>query len=194
MKKPNYCKSVVIVHGKCELLLAEYVKSNLHLPIEIYAENKGKTSIQIDGLKNILGNNIFKNKRSVKKTYIVEEENGKFKNFSLIIMDLDDTSEENKKKYISGEMFENHWLSQYIIPIWNKENLDEVLLSLDKIDELPNDKEKGKVYRNLFPKNVGKSDRQQVEELMREFEKCNKTNMQLFLKICLDSMKIEGEE
>ena len=67
LKKPNYCKLVVIAHGKSELLLVEHIKSNLHLPIEIYAESNGKTSIQIDSLMKILGNNIFKNKRAFTK-------------------------------------------------------------------------------------------------------------------------------
>ncbi len=189
MRKPNYCKGIVIVHGKSELLLAEHIKSNLHLPIEIYSENNGKTSIQINSLRTVLGNNIFKNKRSFNKEYIVEEEKGILKNFSLMpIMDLDDTSENKKQKYISGEMFRNHWLSPYIIPIWNKENLDEVLLDLKLIDKLPNNKEKGKVYRDLFPTNKGETDVQQVKNLMDMFEKSNKTNMQFFIKKCLDSL------
>ena len=74
------------------------------------------------------------------------------------IMDLDDTNEERKQKYISGEMLKNHWLSPYIVPVWNKENLDEVLLDLKLIDKLPNDREKGKIYRNLFPTNKGETD------------------------------------
>lgn len=188
-RKPNYCKGIIIVHGKSELLLAEYIKSNLHLPIEIYAESNGKTSIQIDSLMTVLGNNIFKNKRVFNQKYVVEEEKGILKNFSVMpIMDLDDTSEEKKKKYLSGEMFKNHWLNPYIVPIWNKENLDEVLLDLGLIDKLPNNKEKGKVYRDLFPKNIGKSDKQQVEDLMKIFKKSNKTNMQVFIKKCLDSL------
>ena len=81
MKKPNYCKGIVIAHGKSELLLAEHIKSNLHLPIEIYAEKNGKLSIQIDDLITILGNNIFKNKTSFKKQFVVEEENKKIKKF-----------------------------------------------------------------------------------------------------------------
>ena len=114
VRKPNYCKGIVIAHGKSELLLAEHIKSNLHLPIEIYAESNGKTSIQIDSLMTVLGNNIFKNKREFNKRYIVEEEKGILKNFSLMpIMDLDDTSEDRKQKYISGEMFKNHWLNPY---------------------------------------------------------------------------------
>lgn len=157
--------------------------------MEIYAESNGKTSIQIDSLMTVLGNNIFKNKRVFNQKYVVEEEKGILKNFSLMpIMDLDDTSEDRKQKYISGEMFKNHWLSPYIVPIWNKDNLDEVLLDLRLIDKLPNNKEKGKVYRDLFPTNKGESDIQQVKNLMDKFEKSNKTNMQVFIKKCLDSL------
>lgn len=189
VRKPNYCKGIVIAHGKSELLLAEHIKSNLHLPIEIYAESNGKTSIQIDSLMTVLGNNIFKNKREFNKRYIVEEEKGILKNFSLMpIMDLDDTSEDRKQKYISGEMFKNHWLNPYIVPIWNKNNLDEVLLDLKLINKLPNNKEKGKVYRDLFPTNRGESDIQQVKSLMDKFEKSNRTNMQVFIKKSLDSL------
>jgi len=189
VRKPNYCKGIAIVHGKSEFILAEYIKSNLHLPIEIYAESNGKTSIQIDGLMNVLGNNIFKNKKAFNRKYIVEEEKGQLIDFLIMpIMDLDDTSEEKKKKYLTGEMFKNHWLSPYIVPIWNKENLDEVLLELQLIDKLPNNKDKGKVYRDLFPKNQGKSDKQQIEDLMKMFEKSRKTNMEVFIKKCLDSL------
>lgn len=106
--KPKFCKGIVIAHGKSELLLAEHIKSNLHLPIEIYAQSNGKTSIQIDSLMTVLGNNIFKNKKVFSQKYIVEEEKGVLKNFSLMpIMDLDDTSEDRKQKYITKEMFKS---------------------------------------------------------------------------------------
>lgn len=189
-KKLKFCRGVIIAHGKSELLLAQHIKSNLHLPIEIFAESNGKKSIQIDSLITVLGNNIFKNKRVFNKKYIVEEEKGILKNFSLMpIMDLDDTSEDRKQKYISGEMFKNHWLSPYIVPIWNRNNLDEVLLELELIHKLPNNKEKGKVYRNLFPTNKGETDIEQVENLKKLFEKSEKTNMQVFIKKCLDSLE-----
>ena len=51
VRKPNYCKGIIIAHGKSELLLAEYIKSNLHLPIEIYSLKNGKTSIMILKIK-----------------------------------------------------------------------------------------------------------------------------------------------
>ena len=186
---PKFCKGVVIAHGKSEFLLAEHIKSNLHLPIEIYANKNGSTSIQINGLMNILGNNVFKSKNSFSKIYEVEIEDGILKNFSLMpIMDLNDTNDEKIQKYISKEMFKNHWLNPYIVPIWNEKNLDEVLFSLKLIDRIPNKKEKGRVYRTLFPTNKGESDKQQVENLMKMFEKSNKTNMEVFIKKCLESL------
>ena len=190
IKKANYCRGVIIAHGKSELLLAEHIKSNLHLPIAIYAESNGKTSIQIDSLKTVLGNNIFKNKRALLNKYIIEEEKGVLKNFVIFpIMDLDDTTKEKIKDYISGDMFKYHWLSPYIIPIWNNLNLDDVLLNLDLIGKLPNDREKGKVYRELFPTNRGETDIEQIRNLMKEFKKSNKTNMGIFVQKCLDILK-----
>ena len=190
VRKPNYCKGIIIVHGKSELLLAEHIKSNLHLPIEIYSLKKEKTSIQIDSLMTILGNNDFKNKSKLKQKYIIEEKNKKFINFFIMpIMDLDDTTEEKIKKYKNGEMFKNHWLSPYIIPIWNDINLDHVLYDLKLISKLPNDKEKGKVYEELFPKNTGQADLEQVNKLLKYFESTTKTNMNIFIEKCLESLQ-----
>lgn len=190
VRKPNYCKGIIIAHGKSELLLAEHIKSNLHLPIEIYSLKNGKTSIQIDSLMTILGNNDFKNKSKLKQKYIIEEKNKKFINFFIMpIMDLDDTTEEKIKKYKNGEMFKNHWLSPYIIPIWNDINLDYVLYDLKLISKLPNDKEKGKVYEELFPKNTGQADLEQVNKLLKYFESTTKTNMNIFIEKCLESLQ-----
>ena len=190
VRKPNYCKGIIIVHGKSELLLAEHIKSNLHLPIEIYSLKNGKTSIQIDSLMTILGNNDFKNKSKLKQKYIIEEKNKKFINFFIMpIMDLDDTTEEKIKKYKNGEMFKNHWLSPYIIPIWNDINLDHVLYDLKLISKLPNDKEKGKVYEELFPKNTGQADLEQVNKLLKYFKSTTKTNMNIFIEKCLESLQ-----
>lgn len=189
-RQPNYCKGIVIAHGKSELLLAEHIKSNLHLPIEIYSLKNGKTSIQIDSLMTILGNNDFKSKSKLKQKYFIEEKNKKLVNFFVMpIMDLDDTTEEKIEKYKSGEMFRNHWLSSYIVPIWNDTNLDHVLYDLNLISKLPNDKEKGKVYEDIFPKNKGQADLEQVNKLLRCFESTKKTNMDVCIKKCLENLE-----
>ncbi len=182
-KRPNYIRIIVIAHGKSELLLAEHIKSNLHLPIQIYAENHGKTSIMIDGLPNVLGNNIFKNKTSLLRHYAIETSGKQLKNLVIMpIMDLDETSVE---AYKSKEIFASHWLSPYIVPIWNNENLDAVLFHLGLIDHIPNDKEKGKMYRQLFPTNHEGPDFEQVKMLRDAFRNSKNTNMEIFLDACL---------
>ena len=190
VRQPNYCKGIVIAHGKSELLFAEHIKSNLHLPIEIYSLKNGKTSIQIDSLMTILGNNDFNSKSKLKQKYFIEEKNKKLVNFFVMpIMDLDDTTEEKIEKYKSGEMFRNHWLSSYIVPIWNDTNLDHVLYDLNLISKLPNDKEKGKVYEDIFPKNKGQADLEQVNKLLKYFESTTKTNMDVFIRKCLEGLQ-----
>ena len=190
VKKPNYCKGIIMVHGRSEYLLVEHIKSNLHLPIEIYAAKNGKMSIQIDGLKTILGNSIFKNKKALKAEYILEEKNGVFPNFFVMpVMDLDDTSDEKKKLYRTGELFQNHWLSPYIMPIWNEPNLDTVLYEQKVIQKIPNAKEKGKMYREILPPHTGETDIKRVEELRKIFAKSNKTNMEIMLQRCLDTVQ-----
>ena len=119
----------------------------------------------------------------------IEEKNKELVNFFIMpIMDLDDTTEEKIKKYKNGEMFKNHWLSPYIIPIWNDINLDHVLYDLKLISKLPNDKEKGKVYEELFPKNTGQADLEQVNKLLKYFESTTKTNMNIFIEKCLENL------
>ena len=189
-RKPNYCKGIIIAHGKSELLLAEHIKSNLHLNIGIYSLKNGKEPIQIDNLMTILGNTDFKSKKDLKQKYFFEEKDKEIVNFFIMpIMDLDDTTEEKIEKYKSGEMFKNHWLSPYIIPIWNYKNLDHVLYDLGLINKIPNDKEKGKVYEQLFPKNNGQADIEQVTKLLKCFEQSNNTNMDIFIKKCLENLE-----
>ena len=56
------------------------------------------------------------------------------------------------------------------------------------IAKLPNNREKGKIYEELFPTNRGETDLQQVEKLLSYFKKSKKTNMDVFIKKCLDSL------
>lgn len=189
MQKLNYCKSIAIVHGQSEYFLARHIKSNLHLPMGIYADKNGKKSIQIDSLMNILKNTTFNNKGNFLKEYEVETRGKELVNFALMpIMDLDDTSEENVEKYKSGKMFEGHWLSPYIVPIWNDKKLDDVMLELGLIEKLPKDEEKGEVYRKIFPVHKGETDFEQIKALSKKFEKSSKTNMEVFIKECLKNV------
>ena len=69
MKKLNYTKAVVIVHGKSEKQICQYIKNKLRLKIEIFSDKNGEKSIQITSLKNILNNKIFKSYRTFIRTF-----------------------------------------------------------------------------------------------------------------------------
>ena len=43
-------------------------------------------------------------------------------------MDTDDCDETTKSKYISGELFEGHPLKEYIVPVYNVSNLEDVMI------------------------------------------------------------------
>lgn len=110
--RPCYLKAVVIVHGKSEKQICEYIKSNLRLKIEIVSEKRGEKSIQINGLTNILNDSRFRSFdafiRFFEDVEVVAYNKKKMlaSNFKIfIIMDTDDCSEENKRKYTSKEMF-----------------------------------------------------------------------------------------
>lgn len=79
--EPCYLKSVVIVHGKSEKQICEYIKSNLRLKMDIVSDKKGEKSIQITSLKNILNNTVFGSYQSFIANYedVKHIKNGKKK-------------------------------------------------------------------------------------------------------------------
>ena len=56
----NYTRCAVIVHGKSEFALVKYIYTNLHLPVKIISKDKGRSSIQINGLLDFLNKKPFK--------------------------------------------------------------------------------------------------------------------------------------
>ena len=196
--KLSYTRAVVIVHGKSEYIIARHIKSNLRLKMEIVSENNGNNSIQIDGLKKVLGNTVFKNRNSFIKKYDEIEYEGKGKKLKLhnfkvfIIMDTDDCNKEIKEKYISGELFKDHWLKDYIVPIYNSENLEDILKKCDikyksiPISKIPAKELKSK-YIEIFPIGNGdKKDEDQLRQLSKSLKRIKGTNLEEFIDYFLD--------
>lgn len=91
---------------------------------KIISRDKGKSSIQINGLPAFLKKKTFQSLKAFSDEYSVEydKKNRRLKNFKLfIIMDTDDCEESIKQKYISGKLFSGHPLKEYIVPIYNIE-------------------------------------------------------------------------
>lgn len=191
MKQLNYTKAVVIVHGKSEKQLCQYIKNKLRLKMEIYSDKHGEKAIQITSLKNTLNNKIFKSYRSFIKNYedVQLTEDGKFlnDNFKIfIIMDTDDCSESQKRNFINGEMFKDHWAYKYIIPIYNIPELESVLQMANVPFKKTGDKRK-KEYIKIFPTDskYEKTDEIQIKDLFNALKKQKNTNLYEFLNFCL---------
>ena len=153
----NYTKCAAIVHGKSEFCLVRFIYTNLHLPVKIISENNGKSSIQINGLKGFLNKEVFQSKSVFANEYSVEydRKRKKLKNFKLfIIMDTDDCSEKMKEEYITGSLFRDHPLKEYIVPIYNISNLEDVMMRAGIMVDRISDSEKGTYYNKVFPINT----------------------------------------
>ncbi len=194
----NYTKCAVIVHGKSELALVKYIYTNLHLPVKIIAKDKGRGSIQINGLLEYLNKKQFKTLKAFANEYTVEYDKkaNSLKNFKLfIIMDTDDCDEIAKSKYISGELFKAHPLNEYIVPVYNISNLEDVMVKAGiMVNRIP-DKQKGSYYTKVFPINTGPlsvDTVNQVRSFAKKIKEINETNMLAFVEYCFQ--QIPGEK
>lgn len=196
-RKIFYNKAIVICHGKSELCIANFIKSNLHLRIETFAKENGKSSIQITSLVNVLKREPFKSIKSLSDAYeieVVKENNKKIlKNFKLfIIMDTDDCTDEQKKNFINKKMFEKHWLYNYIEPIYNITNLEDVLCESEIMYNRINDKQKGTYYAKVFPINkkpFSEDTLKQVTDVNKKIKNCKNTNMDSFIDYCINCIE-----
>lgn len=185
----SYLKAVVIVHGKSEKHICEFIRRNLRLKIRIKSDKNGDKSIQINGLERYLNNDVFKSLKNFKKHFEDLEIDSKTKMIPeyfkiFIIMDTDDCNEDQKRSFINKEMFKQHWAYNYIVPIFNNPDLESVL----KKSGINISKNKMKDYIKLFPlyPDYSKSDVIQVEELYQLLCNNSSTNMDDFLKFCLN--------
>ncbi|MSS11687.1 hypothetical protein FYJ38_24065 [Clostridium sp. WB02_MRS01] len=195
----NYTQCVVIVHGKSELSMVQYIKSNLHLPIKIYAKSnggKGGNSIQIDGLLGVLNSGNFKTLPKFINEYSVEydKKSKALKNFKLfIIMDTDDCGNVSIENYINGKMFDSHWLKPYIIPIFNITNIEDVMMKAGIMVKRISDSEKGRFYPKIFPINqkpLSFDTIKEVKTLRDSLTKIKETNLCDFIDFCLGKIGI----
>ena len=190
----NYTKGAVIVHGKSEFQLVRFIYTNLHLPIKIIAENKGKNSIQINGLKGFLKKKVFQSLSAFANEYSVEydRKRKKLNNFKLfIIMDTDDCSEKMKEAYVTGSLFKDHPLREYIVPIYNISNLEDVMMKAGIMVKRISDSEKGTYYNRIFPINtepVSIDTIRQIQIFANRIKNVKETNMLEFVNYCMEQI------
>lgn len=117
----------------------------------------------------------------------VEFYKNKLLNFHLyIIMDTDDCTAEQRRRFINKDMFKKHWLYDYIIPIYNSPNLESTMKKIDMPVENKKD------YITIFPiNNTTSTNNDDINELCNKLERCDKkiTNIGKYFKACLDISK-----
>lgn len=190
----NYTRGVVIVHGKSEFDLVRYIYTNLHLPIKIIGKDKGRGSIQINGLMKYLNKKQFKSLKTFAQEYSVEydRKNKCLKNFKLfIIMDTDDCNEIEKQRYMFGDLFKEHPLKEYIVPIYNNSNLEDVMMKAGIMVKRIPASQKGTYYSKIFPINtepLSINTINQVREFARKIKGIKETNMLEFIEYCFQQI------
>lgn len=191
----NYLKAIVIVHGKSEQQMCQFIKSNLRLKMHIESEQNGEKSIQITSIMNILNNTIYKSYGNFIKHFgeelgIASKKVALSKEFKIfIIMDTDDCTTQQKNEFINKGMFKNHWAYDYICPIYNIQNLEDVMEDIGIKFKSKGDNRK-KEYIKIFPTNskYRKNDAIQIKDFYERLQKSSKTNMNEFVEFCLNSV------
>ena len=114
MKSLNYTKTVVIVHGKSEKQICQYIKNKLRLKMEIYSDKNGEKAIQITSLKNTLNNKIFKSFKNFIKTY-EDIKLTNLMNFEYKVQDMElelYVGKLNKEKKLVEEVNKLYWIDK----------------------------------------------------------------------------------
>ncbi len=192
MRYGNTLKIIAVVHGKSEYQICSFIKNELRLgALKILADKKGQKSIQITSLRKFFDHNIhLRSEEDFKREFnncLELDEEGKplipedLKIYT--IMDTDDCSPKQKAEYKNKKMFEGHWAYEYIEPIFNDDNLEQVLLKADiKI------KSKKKDYVEIFPTTAKHRQNGAIElkDFKNKLSKISDTNMNEFVVCCLD--------
>jgi len=168
--------------------MCEYIKSNLRLRMAVVGDKRGEKSIQITSLMRYLNNTIYANPNMFFSRYPVEKSRRRMiRNFKIFtIMDADDCPARQFQSYKDATMFKDHWLHDYIIPIYNIHNFENVLNKAKW-----NCPEKKKDYCKVFPINRGERDITQVKQFYAALSKVSAfSNLSVFIKSCMDEYNV----
>lgn len=183
-----YCRALVIAHGASELIIAKRIKSILRLPLEISAKDKGEHSIRIDSLEKWLKKQFPTRKSLIEKYDTVDYDNGTPINFVVFpIMDTDDCDSASLSNYMNKSIFNGHWLTPFIHPIYNTPSLDDIMVKAGIFTRKPLNNEKTKFYNSIFPIKNGSTvnGKEDIEQFRDNVKQVRGTNLAEFVDYCL---------
>ena len=123
---------VVIPHGKSERIIANAVKNALRMPIMLFDPFEGERDIAIGNILEVMEEYGFRNEKTLHKTIpglkYSPKGNIRMKNLVIFpILDVDSYKNE-KKSYVTGNLFRDSPFKDRIHPILNDTDLDSVLI------------------------------------------------------------------
>lgn len=170
------------MHGLSEHYLCSSIKSNLKIKHKIISRERGKTSIQVTSVLDTLNDSRFCDYKSFIREfdYVETVRKGRLLNFRLfIIMDIDDCSEKQKKSFKNKKMFADHWLYEYITPIYSDPNLEAAMKSTGiEVDSKKN-------YIKIFPTSHGDLNMEMAREYLKKLERSQCSNISEYIRYCL---------
>ena len=129
---------------------------------------------------NVLNSRDFKSLTNFRRKYTLYIKKGKIKNFIVfIIMDFDEQeyTPEIKNNYLNKSMFKGHFLYDYIVPIYNDLNFDDVMRSVGFSIDVKN---KVKSYNKIFPGENG--DYEQFKVIKERLSQTKKSNISILFE------------
>lgn len=106
-------------------------------------------------------------------------------------MDTDDCDDAAKAKYISGNLFCKHPLKEYIVPIYNIFNFEDVMVKAGIMVRRIPDSQKGSYYSKIFPINtdpLSVDTVNQVRVFANKIKGIKETNMLNFVEYCFQQI------
>ena len=197
IKRENYMNKLIKVMNTPDIKVITGIrrsgKSKLLEEFKNYIEENIKDNNIIHINYNLSKNDILKNQDFVdvngflnKFPKVELDEKKKPKNVKIfMIMDVDNTNTSVFNSYKDKSLFPKSWLKDILVPIWNDNNLEEVLNQIGYY-YAKNDKQK-KNYKRAFPVERGSQDLNSVEELRDKLQHIPKSNMDEFLTFCLNN-------
>jgi hypothetical protein len=172
------CRTLVVVHGKSELIFCRGIASNLRINVEFDSDNGGETCIQISHLEERFRSGPYVSENALHKKFArleyLERKKPRMPDLRIFpIMDTDDSGRQ-EKAYRTNNLFNTSGFGNRITPIFNAPNLDEVLIGCG-FDVDRNDKVRS--YHNLINEH-------ELPELIDRLKNCSNTNICVFLNHC----------
>lgn len=174
-------RTIVVAHGKSEVRLCEAISRREMFEIIPYASEGGERAIKLEHLKDVMSSYPFDSKKSLHRKYAdrIHYDSGTSEKIPglriFTIMDIDGDYI-REKSYTTGNIFRDCPLRDYIVPIYNRQNLEDVLGRCGYPDV---GQKKVKSYRRMFME-------MDFRDLMSRLSADDGTNMDVFIRYCLE--------